>query len=346
MVKIVNMEMPNPMNAFASLPNVHIENAQREGRLIVRVGDQTVTVSVITRASGFPRDVREAVWQARSTLGLDELILVVAPVLTATSREWLQSENVGYLDGNGNLFLAADSIYLLRESSTKAHHASRSSSSETNIYKGRTTQVLHTLLHSPQRAWHVTELAAEARVAAGTAIKVCEPLENMLWMEREGRGPQSLRRLIDPGALLDAWSQQHQMDSYTVHRYYRWTSDLTELATMLGAAIEAQGAPWALTQLLGAMQRAPFVTNTEHIAFLVPGSLDIKELALTTNLKPADEGYNVVFLVPNTEGPLLYRHQEANMSLASDIQLYLDLINMPGRGREQAEHLRMERIGF
>jgi hypothetical protein len=34
------------------------------------------------------------------------------------------------------------------------------------------------------------------------------------------------------------------------------------------------------------------------------------------------------------------------MSLASDIQLYLDLINMPGRGREQAEHLRMERIGF
>lgn len=62
MIKIVNIEMPNPMNAFASLPNVHIENAQREGRLIVRVGDQTVTVSVITRASGFPRDVREAVW--------------------------------------------------------------------------------------------------------------------------------------------------------------------------------------------------------------------------------------------------------------------------------------------
>lgn len=55
---------------------------------------------------------------------------------------------------------------------------------------------------------------------------------------------------------------------------------------------------------------------------------------------------NVLLLGTPNEGSLLYRQQEDTLWVASDIQLYLDLVVGAGRNREQAAHLRRERIGF
>lgn len=93
---------------------------------------------------------------------------------------------------------------------------------ETNIFRGCATQVLAALLHNPERRWHITELAKEAKVAGGTALRVCETLEKLILMEREGRGPKSLRRLPEPGKLLDAWAEKYRLDVYRIHHYYRW----------------------------------------------------------------------------------------------------------------------------
>lgn len=338
------MNLPSVIEEFSQLPQVEVECAPEEDCLLVRVAGRTVPVRIVTRASGYPRDVREAVWQAQQRLISNETLLVRAPALTASSREWLQKEGIAYLDGQGNLFLAADGIYLFRESSAKA--VKSSDPGETNIFRGRAMQTLHALLHAPERSWHVTDLAEEAGVAPGTALKVCESLERMLLMERQGRGPQSLRRVPKPGALLDAWAEKHRLESYSIHRYYRWMKDLNELAVAIGEAAEQQGASYAVTLMLAAMHRAPFVTQTEQIALLLPGSADLKRLSSDSQLQAVDEGYNVLLLTTRTEGPLMYRQKQDNLWLASDIQLYLDLKASPGRGREQAEHLRRERIGF
>ena len=131
-----------------------------------------------------------------------------------------------------------------------------------------------------------------------------------------------------------------------MHRYYHWMPDLDALAASIGEAAEQQEASTAVTLMLGAMHRAPFVTQTEQVALLLPDSVDLKRLAADCRLQSAEEGYNVLLLVTRTEGPLMYRQKQDNLWLASDIQLYLDLFASPGRGREQAQHLRQERIGF
>jgi hypothetical protein len=338
------MDLPSINDEFGRLPQVTVEGAQEADCLLVRVAGRTVPVRIITRASGYPRDVREAVWQAQSRLRPQETLLVRAPALTASSRKWLQQEKIGYLDGQGNLFLAADGIYLFREPAGKA--GKPSVPVETNIFRGRATQVLHALLHAPKRSWHVTDLAEEAGVAPGTALRVCDTLEKLLLVERQGRGPQSLRQLPKPGALLDAWAEKHRLESYALHRYYRWMTDLNTLAMAIGEAVEQQGASYAVTLTLGAMHRAPFVTQTEQIALLLPGALDLERLEADARLQTADQGYNVLLLTTRTAGPLLYRQKQDDLWVASDIQLYLDLCASAGRGREQAEHLRRERIGF
>jgi hypothetical protein len=156
----------------------------------------------------------------------------------------------------------------------------------------------------------------------------------------------SLRYLPKPGALLDAWAEKHRLDSYQIHRYYRWMADLDALASSIGAAVEQQEISYAVTLTLGAIHRAPFVTQMDKIALLIPNNVDLNKLASDCRLQTAEERYNVLLLATNTEGPLLYRQKQDGLWIASDIQLYLDLIASPGRGREQAKRLRQERLAF
>ncbi len=341
------MDFSSVLEELRRLPhveNVEIECSPDKNTLLLRVAGRALNVRIVTRASGYPRDVREAVWQAGAHLLPHETLLLCIPALPASSRQWLQQEKVAYLDGQGNFFLLAEGIYLFRDITTKPNK--QPAPVETHIFRGRASQTLHARLHAPERMWHVTDLAAEAKVAPGTALKVCETLEKMLLMERKGRGPQSLRHVPKPGALLDAWAEQHRLASYTAHRYYRWMSDLDTLARTVGDAIEQQNASYAVTLMLGAIHRVPFVTHTEQAALLLPDHIDLSRLASDCRLKAADEGYNLLLLTTHTDGPLMYSQNQDDLWLASDIQLYLDLHASSGRAREQAIHLRQERIGY
>jgi len=344
-IKKMNISSFSAAEVLARLPHITVD-VQKDEHLLVRVGGHSVALLVLTRASGFPRDVREAVWQAQQgkVIGEGERLLLCVPIMSPGSKEWLQQQGVGYLDAQGSLFLTADGIYILREA---AQSSARSSlPAETNIYRGRATQVLAALLHAPERSWHITELAKEAKVAGGTALRVCDMLEKLLLMKREGRGPQSLRQLPEPGKLLDAWAEKYHLDVFLIHRYYRWMGELDKLAGTIGSAAEGQGSAYAITLGSGALHRAPFLTQVEQTALWLPKGVDVERLAQGCRLQPAEEGPNVLLLSARDEAPFLYRQKVDDLWVASDIQLYLDLWASAGRGREQAEHLRRERIGF
>jgi hypothetical protein len=171
-------------------------------------------------------------------------------------------------------------------------------------------------------------------------------LEKTLLLEREGRGPQSLRKLTEPGKLLDMWADRHKLTAYDVHRLYRWSTDPDQLALDIGNAVELQGDSYAATLALGAMHRAPFLTESDQVALLVPKAMDAARLAAQRQLKPAEDGWNVLLLGTKNDAALMYRQKDDGLWIASDIQIYLDLKASSGRGKEQAEHLRRERLGF
>lgn len=341
-MKSVNISIESLVAELAVLPGVQVERTQEADLLQVCVAGAKVLLRVVERANGFPRDVQAAVLPRRAQLAPEEILLVVAPSLTTASRQWLQAQGVGYFDQNGHLFLQAKGIYILREPIAAKVQPSRSS--EPDIFQGKAACVLHALLQSPRQAWHVTELAQEAKVAAGTALKVCETLEKMLWMERSGRGPLSIRKLTAPDALLDAWAAKHRLKDYGIQRYYRWSGSLEELALALGESLEQKGIPYAATLTLGALHRASYLSDLNELAFLLPAQADLRALVAEHKLQTAEEGANVLFLRTKTDGAFLYRQRCEGLWVASDVQLYLDLWASPGRGKEQAAHLRRERL--
>jgi hypothetical protein len=70
---------------------------------------------------------------------------------------------------------------------------------------------------------------------------------------------------------------------------------------------------------------------------------DIERIRKELELKEVPSGANLQIIIPYDEG-VYYKTQEVNSAtVANPIQIYLDLYNYKGRGREQADFLR-ERI--
>lgn len=57
-------------------------------------------------------------------------------------------------------------------------------------------------------------------------------------------------------------------------------------------------------------------------------------------------GGNVHLLQPYDEGVFYQLRKPEGIAVVGNIQLYLDLYNYPARGREQAEFMRDQEIGF
>jgi len=65
-----------------------------------------------------------------------------------------------------------------------------------------------------------------------------------------------------------------------------------------------------------------------------------EKLIKATELKPVSSGANVLVLNPYDVGVFYATQKVGEKNIVSNIQLYLDLYNYKGRGREQAEYLR------
>jgi hypothetical protein len=343
--------------AIAQLPGVEIRSVERElcvdGRVLDlavlgEVQGRPVRFLIEVKASGYPRDAQQAIWQIDSLRRLEQPIadvpLLVAPAITEAGRELLRRHRIGYWDTGGSLYIEVPWAFYWVDRPVPAGRPRLLRS----VYRGSTAQVLHALLLEPGRAWHVSELAQRAQVSLSTVHQVCTFLEEQLWMEKAGKGPRSVRVLHQPGALLDAWAAAHSLAEYEARRFHRWVRDPADLLQAVTDALADAGIEHALTLSSGARLVAPYGTDAERAWVLVPagasGRLD--EIARASDLQPVEEGEVVTFLVTGERSPLLFCRQEQGLWVASDVQLYLDLWAWPQRGKEQARHLRAERLGY
>ena len=201
------------------------------------------------------------------------------------------------------------------------------------------------LLVHPGRSWQVRELAEVAGVSLGLAHRVLARLEAEGVVVGEGTGPRRLRRVADPTALLDLWAEENTYRPART-RAYLLAQGHRQLIGELGPQPGAPRDPYALTGAAAASLVAPFVTAvpvTEYgsMATACPGGL-----LGGGRGRPVADGHNVVFLQAKDDTPLAFREQAAGLWVASRFRLYADLRRDPRRGREQADHLRQEVIGF
>ena len=277
--------------------------------------------------------------KARSDIPL----LLIAGETTTEARAILKDNGIAVIDGLGNAHIELPGLLLHLEGHRRPNR--RSGAAPPTRLRGKAGVISQALLLSPNRAWQVQDLANEARVAPSLAHRVLARLEHEGIVMSEGLGPRRVRRITNQTALLDLWAEEH-VDRPTRTLGHLLAQTPQQLVTQLGTNLGHAGIDYALTGSAGASLVAPFVTAIPVVDLWVTATLPSEELHRGAQTNPVTEGQNVVFLQAKDDSPLAFRELARNLWVTNRFRLYVDLRRDPRRGREQADHLRREVIGF
>lgn len=270
-------------------------------------------------------------------------LLLIAGKTTAEARRILEDHGIAVIDGLGNAHLELPGLLLHLEGKGRATTAP--AGDHRARLAGKAGLAAQALLLDPGRVWRVQDLAEAAKVSVGLAHRVLARLETEAVVTSEGAGPQRRRRLTDPRALLDLWAEEHRDRSTQTSGYLLAQTD-EQLARLVGTRLAEAEVDYALTGAAGARLVAPFVTAVPVLEAWVPATLDPEELWRVTQARPVTDGHNVVFRREDNDAGLAFRRQYGELWVVNRFRLFVDLLGDPRRGREQADNLRREVIGF
>jgi hypothetical protein len=293
------------------------------------------------QTSGQPRHVRTDLLHLRDYLAHadgDATAILIAPYLSAEAQAMCREQGAGFLDLQGNAYLAFDGIFIDRLVAQKPAVARRELKS---LFKPKSAQVLRVLLRDPRRAWRVTELADTAGVSLGHVSNVRVGLLDREWAKLSGDG----MFLSDPDALLNAWRDAYEQSGQQRRFYTTLHGPALEQAAREILGVSSSNGRAAFASFSAAHWLSPFGRTGTQYFYADSAGLELiqKSLKLTSTSK----GENVVVFLPKDEGVFLDAVEPAPGAICtSPVQTYLDLATAGERGREAADHLRREKLSW
>jgi len=300
------------------------------------IGRSGIEMDLVCAAltEGHPKVVARTI--ARCQQGGDEALpegavpVFIAPYFSEEACRLCREAGIGYLDLAGNAGLDTPHAYLYvggRPNPNVGAPRIR------KPFEGKAERVARALMLAPERRWPMRELAAAAQVSLGLASMITTELADSGMVEKSRAG----LRLLDAGALLDAWSAQYDMRR-SAFRHYRATVTRGILDRQLRRAIEGRSERHALTLWSGAQ---PLLGESlgGHLAFYWDGDPTPLAHALSLN---AEQGQVHVFVFRPYDESVFWGINEENGGLATvhPLQLYLDLASGDERELELAQLVR------
>lgn len=303
------------------------------------MGDREHTLALEVAALGQPKQIREAITRLNEIR--HELPgaypVAVSGYISPQSAAILRRNGLGYLDLSGNCYLAFENIHIEKEGKPNIHPSTRPLKS---LFAPRATRVVRALLVDAQHTWRLGELAKASEVSLGHAHNVVKRLEELAWLER---GEQQRLRLVKSGELLDAWSEAYTYRQNGVAPYFSPERITRKLMADVAAWAQSEGRRYAFTLHAGASLVAPNI-RFPIIHCYLEGEAD--SLGRALGLRLGEREGNVHILIPYDQGVFYAPLVKGGLSVVSLPQLYVDLYGYERRGREQAEYLRREALGY
>lgn len=318
-----------------------------DAALDVRVGNTRFSLLVEVKSELYPRDAREQIarWAGRAghprrRPTRPEHFLIAADLISDGARHLLAAENIGFFADGGSLCFPFPGAFIYIDRPAPARAARPIGS----LFTGARAHVLHALLVQPQ-TWHsVQDLAERSGASPGTVSNLLKQMEQLEWVRTEGQGPFKTRQLVDPGTLLTAWASNAAEKATAVRRYFVPGAKAAELPQRIAAALSKFPRSYELTAEAAAQHYAAFLTTFPAATVrALPEAVD--RLALSLGAKEVAQGANLHVI--DAVSPKDFRlNADGEISYATPVRTYLDLVNAPGRGKEAAEHLREQVLKF
>lgn len=345
------MDPPGPgmdaLKVLRGIPGLRIKDGRVESKrvahsadfsfVIIR-GQKKFTVVAEVKASAEPSVLRRSAAWLKEVLTKteDDYAVIIAPFVSREGAEICRDLGVGFIDLSGNCLLNLEGLYIER---TGHPNKFKKPKEVQTLFSPKSSRVIRCLLTDPRRVWTLKGLATETGVSLGLVHRIATALENNLFAAKELRA----FKLEDPARLLEAWRGEYYRRTPKWGRYAVRVGSIEKLVTDLKTAANLHGVRYAFSGPSGAFFISPYMIPTEvHCYF------DVLKAEFLDKLKadPVSSEGNLLMRVVEQENEFIGSRQVKSVYVVSDIQLYLDLWAMGGRGQEAAEELRRELLHF
>lgn len=254
---------------------------------------------------------------------------LVVPFMTPAGALAAAARDLNWIDLSGNAHVRADQLFISREGRPNAFPVRGRPASAFAPVSARVARVL---LNDPARWWRQRDLAVATGLDDGRVSKIVRRLSDDHLLERRGHEV----RPLDPELLLDAWADDYRFDRHDIVLGHASGNGI-ELARGLSERLTKLGIRNALTGLPAAWLLDRFA-SFRLTTIYVEG--DPRDAAERLELRQNERGANVQLVGPNDLDVMSGGAEIDGVSVASPPQIYLDLLALPERAREAAEHLR------
>jgi hypothetical protein len=267
----------------------------------------------------------------------DLVPIIVAQYLSPDRRKQCQNAGVYFLDLSGNVFLEYEDLYIERIGFPNRFPEERRGRGP---FSDKASLMLRAMFSNKVKLWGVRELAQSVNLNPGFVSRMARELEKRNYVVRLN----AKLKLRDPKSILEDWVREYDYKKNREVKFFCLGKSPDEIMDKVRDVHISEAVQYAFGLHAGAHLASPYaVYNEVHI--YIPNRASIEFFEKRLKLKEAQQGANVIFLLPYYKQSVFYGKQKIrDLWVVSDIQLYLDLYNYPIRGLEQAEHLYEKRL--
>ena len=307
-------------------------------------------LSVVWAGSGWPSEVRREL--AKVERPWPRNLVVAARSFSPGSLEELHRYDANWLDAAGNVRLSTPPGLVVLRVAPEGKSTIRSdfswSTSSVSIAEHLLVETIG--VRGVDRIT-LKELAGETGWSAPQVSNVLRAFDEREWTARRGppRGRGVWRELTNPGTLLEAWSAYLAVIRPMRIAGHKLTRDpIRFLREELAPRLDEIGI-WAITGWAGLEIVAPYVSTVPSLQVYLPTERFqpriVDALFSEMRIRKVDEGGNIE-IWESVTSLLVAGHAGTDVPVVNFPRLYSDLLEIGGRAREGAEHLRETRIGY
>ncbi len=269
-----------------------------------------------------------------STYANHKPILLLSPHIPVELAKDLRKKGINHADLNGRLFIKTPHLLLDREPRDGQY---RGPAQDVDLFSLKTSRIIRTLLSHRVKTWHQRELVKQTQTSPGLVSRILKALLRNDYVKKEP-DPKSKRQELytvkNGERLLDAWrSADNWNKRVNVQQYSLLTNDPAEIAKIVQDGLGEENL--AFTQWFAGYLRFPYTTPPVVSAYIRKDRIPEIHFA-----RKVLAGGNFWLIVPRDKGVFFETRKSGGFRLVSDIQIYLDLLQVGQRGPDQAEALR------
>lgn len=259
--------------------------------------------------------------------------LLVVPYMSRAGAQTADRARLNWLDLSGNAHIRADGLHIWVQGRPDGLRPRGRPSSP---FAPKSARITRALLLDPRRWWRQKDLARSTGLDDGNVSRIVGRLDDELLLERRDYE----LRPRDADLLLDAWAQDYRFAGHDILAGHLSGNGI-ELSRTLAERLRFLEVHYAFTGLPAAWVIDGFARFRLTTVYV---DVDPRDVAERLDIRLNPKGANVQLVGPNDAGIFAGEHELDGLWCVTPVQVYLDLLHLPERAPEAAQHLRAHHL--